>query len=118
MIGWAPDGQEAVTITELSAADGLVASPDEKSLADLVEVIEGPVRLAECVTDQGAGDGLHQRQAEDGEGHLPQHAVLRLRSRPVSINGSQSHNSNLNFPTEGENNESKTRNGCCCSGRH
>ena len=34
----------------------LVARPDEKSLADLVEVLEGPVRLAECITDEGAGE--------------------------------------------------------------
>ena len=34
----------------------LSARTDETTLADLVEVLEGPVRLAECITDEGAGD--------------------------------------------------------------
>ena len=34
----------------------LAARPDAMTLADLVEVLEGPVRLAECITDEGAGE--------------------------------------------------------------
>ena len=32
----------------------LAVRPDELTLADLVEALEGPVRLAECVTDEAA----------------------------------------------------------------
>ncbi len=35
----------------------LAIQPAEMTLSDLVEVLEGPVRLAECVTDGAAGSG-------------------------------------------------------------
>ena len=35
----------------------LAIDPDEVSLADLVGVLEGPVRLAECVTELAGDDG-------------------------------------------------------------